>query len=122
MTRIDRAGAPGVRGRPVARPELAPTVVRCGNVSGREVDKFAAVGLTPVPAARVDAPLVAECFANLECKVVDTRMVNKYNFFILEVVHAWIEPGGMEARTIHHHGRGVFTVAGRTIELPSRMK
>jgi flavin reductase (DIM6/NTAB) family NADH-FMN oxidoreductase RutF len=102
--------------------ELAPKVVRCGNVSGRSVDKFAAFGLTPVPAAVVAAPLVAECPANLECKVVDTQMVNKYNFFVLEVLRAWIEPGSKELRTIHHRGRGVFTVAGRTIKLPSRMK
>ena len=102
--------------------ELAPKVVRCGNVSGRRVDKFAAFGLTPAPAAQVGAPLVAECFANLECKVVDARMVSKYNFFVLEVVHAWIQPGGTNLRTIHHRGCGVFMVAGRTIRLPSRMK
>jgi flavin reductase (DIM6/NTAB) family NADH-FMN oxidoreductase RutF len=102
--------------------ELAPKVVRCGNVSGRSVDKFATIGLTPVPAVMVGAPLVAECFANLECKVVDMRMVNNYNFFVLEVVHAWIEPGRTELHTIHHRGRGVFAVAGRTLKLPSRMK
>jgi len=102
--------------------ELAPKVVRCGNVSGRRVDKFTAFGLTPMPAAFVGAPLVAECPVNLECKVVDTRMVNKYNFFVLEVVHAWIEPGRTQMRTIHHRGRGVFMVAGRAIKLPSRMK
>jgi flavin reductase (DIM6/NTAB) family NADH-FMN oxidoreductase RutF len=102
--------------------ELAPVVVRCGNASGRRTDKFAAFGLTPVPAAHVGAPLVAECFANLECKVVDTRMVDKYNFFVLEVVHAWMAPGRKETRTMHHRGRGVFTVAGRTIRLPSRKK
>jgi flavin reductase (DIM6/NTAB) family NADH-FMN oxidoreductase RutF len=102
--------------------ELAPKVVRCGNASGRRVDKFAAFGLTPVPAACVGAPLVAECFANLECKVVDTRMVNKYNFFVLEVVRAWVEPGSAQRRTIHHRGRGAFMLAGRTIKLPSRMK
>ena len=108
----------------IAIPEarLASRVVGCGNVSGRRVDKFAAFGLTPVPAARVGAPLVAECFANLECKVVDRRMVEKYNFFVLEVVHAWIRPGATAPRTLHHRGRGTFMVAGRTIKLPSRMK
>ena len=102
--------------------EIAPKVVRCGNVSGRRIDKFAAVGLTPVPATLVGAPLVAECRANLECKVVDRRMVNTYNFFVLEVVHAWIEPGRKELRTIHHRGRGVFMIAGPTLKLPSRKK
>src|ERR1019366_10767162 len=64
--------------------ELAEKVVQVGNSSGRDIDKFEAFGLTPVPAERVTPPLVAECFANLECKVVDTRLVNKYCLFVLE--------------------------------------
>jgi flavin reductase (DIM6/NTAB) family NADH-FMN oxidoreductase RutF len=39
---------------------LAAKVVAAGNCSGRGIDKFAQVGLTPVPAKRVAAPLVAE--------------------------------------------------------------
>ena len=101
---------------------LARQVVGCGNTSGRRVDKFSTFGLTRAAATDVAAPLVVECFANLECKVVDTRMVNKYNFFVLEVTKAWIKPGIGEPRTIHHRGRGVFMVAGRSIRLPSRMK
>lgn len=102
--------------------ELAKKVVACGNVSGRRVDKFARFGLTPVAASRVAAPLVAECYANLECRVVDARLVAKYNFFVLEVVKAWIDPGRREPRTIHHLGMGHFMVAGRRIKLPSKMK
>ena len=45
-----------------------------------------------MPAARVAPPLIADCFANLECKVTDTRFVNKYNLFVLEVLKAWIDP------------------------------
>jgi flavin reductase (DIM6/NTAB) family NADH-FMN oxidoreductase RutF len=52
------------------------------------VDKFDAFGLTPVAAEQVKAPLVAECIANIECKVADARMVNKYNMFILEGIRA----------------------------------
>jgi len=102
--------------------ELAAQTVRVGNCSGRTRDKFAAFGLTPVPAARVAAPLIEQCYANLECKVADTRVVEKYNFFVLEVVKAWIDPARKNPRTIHHRGMGVFMVAGRTIRLPSRMK
>jgi flavin reductase (DIM6/NTAB) family NADH-FMN oxidoreductase RutF len=102
--------------------ELAPEVVRCGNTSGRSIDKFQAFGLTPVPAARVRPPLVDECYANLECRVVDTRLVSKYGLFILEVVKAWIDPARKHPRTIHHLGRGHFMVAGRTIRLPSGKK
>jgi flavin reductase (DIM6/NTAB) family NADH-FMN oxidoreductase RutF len=102
--------------------DLATKVVRCGNASGRRVNKFTAFGLTPITATQVGAPLIAECSTNLECKVIDTRMVNRYNFFVLEVVHAWVAPGRRDLRTIHHLGCGKFMIAGQTITLPSRMK
>lgn len=102
--------------------ELAAKVVGCGNTSGRRVDKFTAFGLTPEPASLVGAPLIAECYANLECRVVDTRLVNRYNFFVLEVLKAWIDPACKDPRTLHHRGRGVFSVDGETIKLPSKMK
>jgi flavin reductase (DIM6/NTAB) family NADH-FMN oxidoreductase RutF len=101
--------------------ELAPKVVEIGNCSGRDVDKFQKFGLTPKPAMRVAAPLVAECFANLECRVAETRLVNKYNLFILEVLKAWTDPAQKHPRTIHHHGYGSFVVDGETIKLKSRM-
>ena len=102
--------------------ELARAVVGCGNCSGRTTDKFARFGLTPVAATKVRAPLVAQCFASLECRVRDTRLVRDYNFFVLEVVAAWITRLKRRPRTIHHQGRGVFQVAGRTLTLPSKMK
>ena len=93
-----------------------------GNCSGKKVDKFKKFKLTPLPASQVAAPLIAECYANLECRVVDTKLVAKYNFFILKVVKAWIDPSKKQPRTLHHRGRGVFMVAGKTIRLPSKMK
>ena len=102
--------------------ELAPKVVKVGNSSGRDIAKFAAFGLTPVPAMRVAAPLVAECFANLECKVIDTRLVNRYDLFILEVLTAWTDPKQKQPKTIHHHGYGTFVVDGETIKLKSKMR
>ena len=101
---------------------LARQAVACGNVSGRTVDKFAKFGLTPAPALRVEAPLIEECYANLECKVVDTRMVARYDLFVLEVVKAWVDPSVKRPGTIHHLGGVDFMVAGRTIRMPSKMK
>lgn len=106
----------------VPTAELAEQVVGCGNTTGAEVDKFARFGLTARPAKKVAAPLIDECYASLECRVVDTRAVNRYGFFVLEVVHAWVDPAVTAPRTLHHRGRGVFMVAGETIRLPSRMK
>ena len=94
--------------------------MKVGNSSGRDIDKFATFGLTKMPAKRVAAPLIADCFANLECKVTDTRLVNKYNLFILEVLKAWIDPAQKNPKTICHRGYGTFVVDGDTITLKSR--
>jgi flavin reductase (DIM6/NTAB) family NADH-FMN oxidoreductase RutF len=102
--------------------KLARKVVDVGNSSGRDVAKFEKFGLTPLKARRVNAPLVAECFANLECKVVDTRLVNKYNLFILEVLQAWTDPKQPNPKTIHHRGYGTFAVDGSLIKLKSKMR
>jgi flavin reductase (DIM6/NTAB) family NADH-FMN oxidoreductase RutF len=102
--------------------ELAPIVVKVGNCSGRDVEKFGKFGLTAVPAERVAAPLVAECFANLECKVADTRLVSRYNLFVLEVLKAWTDPAQRNPKTIHHRGNGRFIVDGATIRLKSSMR
>jgi flavin reductase (DIM6/NTAB) family NADH-FMN oxidoreductase RutF len=102
--------------------KLAMKVVKVGNCSGRDTDKFRAFGLTAAPAASVAPPLIAECLANLECRVRDRTLVGKYNFFVLEVRKAWIDPKQKNAKTIHHRGYGRFAVDGPVIELPSRMR
>jgi flavin reductase (DIM6/NTAB) family NADH-FMN oxidoreductase RutF len=102
--------------------ELSAQVVGCGNTTGSALDKFARFGLTPLPAKRVAAPLIGECYANLECRVIDMRMKNRYNFFVLEVVQAWIDPTCKTPKTLHHRGHGLFMVAGESVQLKSRMK
>ena len=102
--------------------ELAKKVVACGNVSGRKLDKFTKFGLTPRSASCVQAPLIGECYANLECRVIDSRLATKYNIFIVEVVKAWIDRSQKNPRTIHHQGCGKFVVDGEIIRLPSKMR
>ncbi|KAF1050251.1 flavin reductase family protein [Xylophilus sp.] len=94
---------------------LLDTVVKVGNSSGAEVDKFAAFGLTAAPAGEVDAPLVAECHANFECRLHDDALVDRYDFFILEVVKAHVARTPKHPRTVHYTGDGRFVVAGRTV-------
>lgn len=101
---------------------LAETVVKIGNCSGRDTDKLAAFGLATAPASKVKAPLVRDCFANLECRVVDTSLVAKFNLFVLEVVAAWVGPRWQSARTIHHRGWGEFAVDGERLRIKSRMR
>jgi len=102
--------------------ELARKVVACGNTSGRTLDKFKKFGLTMEPAATVEAPLIAECYASLECRVADTRMVESYCLFVLEVVEAWVDPATKWPLTMHHRGRGEFMIAGKRLKLRSKMK
>jgi flavin reductase (DIM6/NTAB) family NADH-FMN oxidoreductase RutF len=58
----------------------------CGVKSGRDVDKFAGSGLTPVPASRIAAPLVAESPLSLECRVVEVRPLGSHDLFLAEIV------------------------------------
>ena len=99
--------------------ELVKTVVACGNATGQSMDKFKTFGLTVLPAKCVKAPLIAECYASLECKVIEVKLVSQFNFFILEVVQAWRDPTQKRPRTIHHQGEGEFMLPGRIIRLPS---
>lgn len=66
--------------------------------------------------------MISECFANLECKVIDTKMAKKYNIFILQVLKAWVQSSKKRPLTLHHCGNGVFIVDGKIIKLPSMKK
>ena len=94
---------------------LTDIVVGIGNCSGTSVDKFAHFGLTPDPAAQVAAPLIRECHSNLECKLADDSLVDRYNFFIFEVVRAYVATTPKYPETLHYTGDGVFMVSGKII-------
>jgi flavin reductase (DIM6/NTAB) family NADH-FMN oxidoreductase RutF len=97
--------------------ELATTVVKIGNCSGADVDKFKKFKLTAVAAEKVEAPLIAQCYANLECRLVDGRLRDRYNFFIFEVVKAHAATTPKYPKTIHYRGDGQFMVAGSALNL-----
>ena len=105
--------------------DLATKIIECGNVSGKKIDKFKKFKLTKTPALKVKAPLIYECFANLECVVVDMKLANQYNFFVLKVLKSWIDSSlkkNTYPETLHHRGTGVFMIAGKSIKLPSKAK
>lgn len=101
--------------------ELTEKVVEIGNCSGETEDKFARFGLTPVPAQWVNAPLVRECWANLECKVVDDIWMRRYDLWVLEVKRIWLDSSRQDVRLVHHQGDGCFSMDGETIDLRDRM-
>jgi len=94
---------------------LADTVARIGNSSGAQIDKFAEYGLTAGRARQVDAPVIEECHAHFECRLHDDALVEKYDFFIFEVVAARARKVPRHPQTLHYTGGGVFMVAGKTI-------
>ena len=95
--------------------DLAKQVIGIGNCSGAGVDKFAKFKLTAIAAANVDAPLIKECYANFECKLVDAALVPRYSFFIFEVVKAHVATALKVPRTMHYRGDGQFMVSGREV-------
>lgn len=102
--------------------DMAERVVAIGNCSGREVDKFARFHLATRPAKDVAPPLLTDCIANIECRVIERSLVKRFNLFVLEVVHAWIDPAKAHERTLHHRGWGEFALDGEIIRLSSRMR
>lgn len=60
--------------------------------------------------------------ALVECRVIDTRLLNRYNFFVLKVLKAWTDLACKDPCTLHHRGRDVFMVAGESIKLLSKMR
>jgi flavin reductase (DIM6/NTAB) family NADH-FMN oxidoreductase RutF len=93
--------------------DLAKTVVQIGVCSGADTDKFQKFGLTALKAKSVQAPLIRECVANVECRVAEH--IKKHNIFVLDAVRAWVDDRRKERRTIHARGDGTFLVDGRTI-------
>jgi len=101
---------------------LTKEAVGIGNCSGADVDKFEAFGLTAEPAERVGAPRIRECHAQLECSLADDSLVERYNFFIFEVVKADVAPSPKHPQTLHYTGDGVFMVSGRIISRRSKFR
>jgi flavin reductase (DIM6/NTAB) family NADH-FMN oxidoreductase RutF len=102
--------------------KLTDTVVRIGNTSGREIDKFKEFGLTTREANSVKAPMIGECHANFECRLHDDALVDTYNFFIFEVVQAHVARSPKHPQTLHYTGDGVFMVAGKEISRRSQFR
>jgi len=76
---------------------ILEAVDRCGTTSGREVDKFALTGLTPLPAHRVRPPLIAECPVNLECRVIDVQEIGDHDMFVGEVLVEHVDAEALDA-------------------------
>jgi len=93
--------------------ELAKKAVQIGSCSGVEVDKFKKFRLTALEAASVKAPLIEECYANIECRIIDH--IKKHNIFILDGVEAWVNDKQKAPCFFHAVGDGRFIIDGEKI-------
>ena len=100
--------------------DLLDRLVGIGTCSGRDTDKFAKFGLTPLPAQQVRAPLVGECLANVECRVEE--VLEPYGIVVLQGVAAWIDDARTERRTLHAVGDGTFIVDGERLDRREMMR
>jgi flavin reductase (DIM6/NTAB) family NADH-FMN oxidoreductase RutF len=94
--------------------DMLDQVVGIGMCSGADTDKFARFKLTSVPGKFVRSPLIKECLANIECKVVD--IIKKHDIVVLQAVAAYIDSARREKRMVHAVGDGTFIVDGRRID------
>lgn len=95
---------------------LLETAINIGCTAGSDIDKFEEFGLTAEPASKVDAPMIKECYANFECELIDTRLVNAFNFFVFQIVAARAATSPKYPKTFHYRGDGEFMVSGENID------
>lgn len=100
--------------------DMIAKVIKVGNTTGSEIDKFSECQLTAEPSKVVRAPRIRECYANIECKVVDKHLLPKYNFFILEAVKAVVARSPKYPKTVHYRGEGIFMVSGNHMSFPKK--
>lgn len=100
--------------------DMAETVVDIGTASGEEMDKFKEFGLTPLKAEIVKAPLIRECIASLECRVID--YIDSHGLVILQCEQLWVDKAREFEPTLHANGDGTFRVdSSEVINLRDRM-
>ena len=100
--------------------DLIDKVIGIGTCSGQDTDKFDAFDIARKPARNVHSPLLPDCLANIECRVLD--ILDPYGIVVLEGVAAWIDRDRREKRTLHAVGDGTFIVDGETIDRRTAMR
>lgn len=105
--------------------ETAREALFCGRVSGRKHDKFKEVPLTALPAKKVQAPLIEECVAHLECKLVQKITAGDHTIFIGRVLAATVNEGVFDSKfniskvkPIYHLGGDDFATLSAEVVTP----
>ncbi|WP_260926344.1 flavin reductase family protein [Novosphingobium sp. 9] len=99
----------------VPTADMLDTVVGVGNVSGAEGDKFERFKLERTTSQKVAAPSLPQCHASLECRIHDDRAAERYNLFILEVLHIDARDHPTAPEYAHYVGDGEFMLSGKRV-------
>jgi len=101
----------------------------CGRISGVKCDKFKEAPLTAAPAKKVRSPIIKECVAHLECKLVQTIPTGDHTLFVGEVVAAYAKRGIFnkifnvkKVKPIFHMGGDSFVTISPKVVTPRRPK
>jgi flavin reductase (DIM6/NTAB) family NADH-FMN oxidoreductase RutF len=106
--------------------DVVTETLLCGRMSGRNVDKFEASHFTPMKGAKVRTPLIKECVAHLECKLVRRMPLEDVNLYIGEVVAASANRGSLinnvidveKVRLVFHIGKDEFVTNDSRVVTP----
>ena len=98
-----------------------------GQVTGRDIDKFKESGLTPIPAGIVRPPLIEECAAHLECRIVEIFQMKTHDLLVCQVVRAMADADSFDGKwmpekfhTLHYLGGNKYGLMERTIQAHSK--
>lgn len=95
----------------------------CGVKSGRDEDKFAAMGLTKGEAEKINAPIIMESPVNIECKVTQVLELGSHDMFLAEVVNVQISDEYMDEKgSFHLNDAGLLAYShGEYYELSEKL-
>jgi len=99
----------------------------CGRISGVKYDKFKEAPLTAAPAKKLRPPIIKECIAHLECKLVQTIPTGDHTLFVGEVVAAYVKRGFFKkifnvkrVKPVFHMGGDSFVTISPKVVTPPR--
>lgn len=103
--------------------ELAHATDYCGVRSGRDVDKWREMNLTPAASDMVKAPCIAECPVNIECRVARVEKLGSHDMFLAEVAAVHVDDRYMDGRGTFHlekadpmvYSHGVYYALGAAL-------
>jgi len=107
--------------------EIVKQTLFCGRISGAKCDKFKEASLTALQAKKVKAPIIKECVAHLECKLVKSVAIGDHTLFIGKVLTAYVNEGVFDekfdvkkVKPIFHMGGDDFVTLSPKVVTPPR--